>query len=78
MTEFNNREKTIILITTYINHPVVKQIPEETLVFGLHAMLVAKNIPVNETELKDMIQAVKQEQSNSIQEGFGYLSKMQK
>ena len=76
MTEFSNREKTIILITTYINHPAVKQIPEETLVFGLHAMLVAKNIPVNESELRDMLQAVKTEQSNTISEGFGYLSKM--
>ena len=78
MTEFSNREKTIILITTYINHPAVKEIPEQTLIFGLHAMLAAKGIPVNESELLDMVQAVKTEQVNSIKEGFGYLSKMQK
>lgn len=76
MTEFSNREKTIILITTYINHPAVKSIPEPTLIFGLHAMLVAKNIPINESELSDMVQAVKAEQGNTISEGFGYLSKM--
>lgn len=78
MTEFSNREKTIILISTYLNHPAVKEIPESTLVFGLHAMLVAKGIPVIQNELSDMVQAVKTEQINTIKEGFGYLSKMQK
>lgn len=76
MAEFSDREKTIILITTYINHPATKQVPDETLVFGLQAMLTAKNIRMELTELRDILSAVKKEQISSIQEGFGYLSKI--
>lgn len=75
MTEFSDREKIIIITTTYINHPATKSVPDGVLIFGLKSMLMAKGIKIEGSELKDIMDAIKNEQVLSMKEGFGFLNK---
>lgn len=76
LVEFIPREKTIILITSFMSNPAVKHVPKETLALGLSMMLKAKNIIMSVVTIQDYIDAIVNEQNESIKEGFGELDKM--
>lgn len=74
--EFNDREKTILVITTYLSSPVTQTVPVDVLALGLQVLLQSKKITVSQIMIKDYIEAIRLEQKETMKEGFGTLAKL--
>ena len=74
--EFNDREKTILVITTYLSNPITLTVPVDVLALGLQVLLQSKKITISQITIKDYIDAIRTEQRETMKEGFGTLAKL--
>ena len=73
--EFNDREKAIVIVTSFLANKLTAQVPRETLAFSLSLMLKTKSIEFTVDYIQDLIDAIQAEQSLTLQQGFAFLDK---
>ena len=76
--EFDPREKAIVLTTSFLANSQAAQVPKDTLALGLQMMLISRDIKLDIVEITDMIDAIQNEQKESLKESFAFLDKNKK
>lgn len=75
MAEFTERERALIHLMNILQNPQTKDIPFDLKIQSLMATCLLRQIPFDETTLKDMAIGIDEEIKLTIREGFGFLAK---